>query len=106
MSWPDFRDAAGYSNPAHWTTADGHRYVSVSAEVPTAWKRDRNKGGHLVYRSGPYEIRRTLVSGRSRATYEVFRDGVPLSLSFTGSLADAKARAVRNAEGRDVVNVA
>lgn len=89
----------------HWVTVDGHRYTSVPAPIPVDWKRVRNDKGQLVYLSYPYTILRE-VYGATRYTYTVFRDGVELPLSFTGSLWHAKDRAVVNAAGRDVVNVA
>ena len=89
----------------HWVTTDGHRFVSVAAPVPAKWSRVRNDEGHLVYLSGSYSIVRKAYP-RTGVLYEVFRDGVALSLSQTRSFADAKARAVQNAEGRDVINFA
>jgi hypothetical protein len=92
-------------NPRHWSTTDGHHFVSVPAPVPTDWNRGRDIAGNLVYARDPYRIVRRL-HGRSSWSYTVFRDGVELGLSLTSSLAEAKDRAVRNAEGRDTVDVA
>lgn len=96
--------APGY-DPRHWTTTDGHRHTSVPAPVPTAWRQTHNDRGQLVYLSGAYSIVRWCGRHGSR-TYDVFRDGIELSLARYGRLRDAKDRAVKNARGRDVVNVA
>lgn len=92
-------------DPRHWTTTDGHRHTSIPAPVPVEWTRTRNDKGHLVYLSSCYSIVRTPQGKRSWA-YTVYRDGVELSLSHTSGLWHAKERAMKNAEGRDVVNVA
>jgi len=96
--------APGY-DPRHWATTDGRRHTSVPAPVPTVWTRMTNDRGQLTYVSGSYSIVRTVGPNGSR-TFVVYRDGIELSLSFTGMLWYAKERAVKNAEGRDVVNVA
>jgi hypothetical protein len=96
--------APGY-DPRHWATTDGHRHTSVPAPEPLVWKRTRNDQGQLVYLSSCYSIVRTVGPNGSR-TFVVYRDGIKLSLSFTGMLWCAKERAVVNAQGRDVVNVA
>lgn len=89
----------------HWTTEDGHRHVSVPTEVPVKWSIHRLASG-LTYISGTYVIRRDHYVG-SRYMYTVLRQGVELPLGGLYSrLKYAKERAVRNAEGRDVVNVA
>lgn len=92
-------------DPRHWVTVDGHRYTSVPAPIPVTWKRVRNDKGQLVYVSYPFTIVRERYGKTGCAfTFTVFRDGVELPLSFTGSLWHAKDRAVVNAAGRDVVN--
>lgn len=91
-------------DPRHWATTDGHHYTSVPTTVPVDWKPTHADSG-LVYVSGAYKIVR-MPYGATGSTYTVFRDGVELSLAFFNRLRDAKARAVSNAEGRDVVNVA
>lgn len=96
--------APGY-DPRHWTTTDGHRHTSVPAPEPLAWKRTHNDKDQLVYVSGSYSIVRTIGPNGSR-TFVVYRDGIELSLSFTGALWYAKDRALTNARGGDVVNVA
>lgn len=96
--------APGY-DPRHWTTTDGHRHVSVPAPEPLVWKRMHNDQGQLVYISGAYTIVRR-PHGRRSWMFTVYRDGVELSLSWTSALWIAKERAVTNARGRDVVNVA
>lgn len=93
--------APGY-DPRHWTTTDGHRHTSVPTAVPTAWKQKHDDSG-LVYISGAYSIHRTRY-GRGWL-YGIARDGVELRCSYS-RLRDAKDRAVNNARGRDVVNVA
>lgn len=97
-------NAPGY-DPRHWATTDGHHHVSIAAPAPTEWKPRRAEDGSLTYVSGTYSIRR-IYRGYSQSTYIVFRDGVELILAFYPRLRDAKERAVKNAEGRDVVNVA
>lgn len=95
---------AEYRNRRHWTTTDGHLHTSVPTTVPVDWKQKYTDDG-LTYVSGPYSIRRDPYC-RTGYTYTVYRDGVDLGLAFYSRLRDAKARAVTNAEGRDVVNVA
>lgn len=93
-----------YRNTKLWSTTDGHRYVSVPTTVPLSWERTSTEGV-LVYRSNPYKIVRCW-HGDNAWVYKLFRDGVVVSWPFFGLLRDAQAAAVRNAEGRDVVNVA
>lgn len=102
---------APYDSKENWTTEDGHQFTSVPTEKPGPWKRVR-VGADLIYSSGAYEIigrpygdasRR---NGAGRRTYTVYRDGVELPLSFTGSLRTAKTEAVINADGRGRINVA
>lgn len=89
----------------HWTTEDGHMHVSVPSEVPKLWEKTY-VGVHLAYVSGPFTIVRSPYVGR-RCTYSVQRDRVELPLGGLYSrLKDAKDRAVKNAEGRDRMNVA
>lgn len=90
-------------DPQIWATTDGHRYTSVPTEVPTAWER-KHVNGYRTYVSGDYEIER-LPYG-TKWTYWVSRNDIALPLAFYGRLMDAKDRAVENAEGRDVMNVA
>jgi len=100
-----------YDNPKLWALVSdeaGKDYVSVAAPVPEAWKRLRYwpgfTPGQVRYTSGEYEIR-----GRAygtRRSYTVWRQGVELPLTLTGSLAEAKARAVNNANGLDRMHVA
>jgi hypothetical protein len=94
----------GYDD-RHWTTTDGHLHTSVPAEVPVAWRAHYLASG-LVYMSGVYAIRRRSY-GWTKYSYAVLREGVELPLGGTYSrLKDAKERAVKNAEGKDRVNVA
>lgn len=99
-------------NPALWTTIPredgGKRYVSVPTEIPKTWTRLHSMvtPGLLTYSAGEYVIRGELVSGTKRRHYTVWRQGVELPLSFTGSLRDAKRRAMKNALGEDRMNVA
>lgn len=93
-----------YDNEKHWTTVDGYLFTSVPTERPGPWKRVR-VGPDLIYSSGSYEIIGRPY-GRARRTYTVYRDGVELELSFTGSLREAKHTAVINAAGRGRMNVA
>lgn len=89
----------------HWTTEDGHRHVSVPTEVPVTWRQRHDGQGRLIYFSGPYRIVRR--SYGTKYSYAVQREGVELPLgNLYSRLKDAKERAVKNAEGRDVVNVA
>lgn len=65
----------------------------------------------VVYTSGEYEIRGEEYARRTNGTvyrrsYVVWRQGVELPLSFTGSLREAKSYAWRNARGEHRVNVA
>lgn len=92
-------------DPRHWATTDGHRYTSIPTTVPAEWRRIRNDEGHLTYLAGAYTIVRRPY-GRASWSYTVYRDGIELRLSLTAMLHAAKERAVENAEGRDVVNVA
>lgn len=87
----------------HWATTDGHRFTSIPAPVPADWKKKYTDLG-LTYVSGPYTIRRDSYS-RTGYSYELLRDGDPIGFLYS-RLRDAKDHAVRNAEGRDVVNVA
>lgn len=91
-------------DPRHWTTADGHRYTSIPTVVPAEWKQKHADTG-LTYVSGDYTIVR-LQYGATGFVYDLYRDDVVLVLAFYSRLKDAKERAVQNAEGRDVVNVA
>lgn len=88
----------------HWKTGDGHRYVSVPAPVPSKWTQKHDDLG-LFYASGPYTIHRHH-DPRNGRTFTVYRDGVRLGLGVHARLRDAKAHAVANARGREVVNVA
>ncbi len=90
-------------NPEYWSTRDGRRYISVPTRIPTGWTPAETKG-RLVYVSGVYTIVRKPY-GKSY-TFTVCRDGIDLPLAFYSRLKDAKSRAVQNAQGRDVVNVA
>lgn len=91
-------------NAKHWSTKDGHRHVSIPTEVPEAWKQRYTDKG-LIYFSGDYKIIREPYA--SRHTYAVWRNEEELPLgSLYGRLKDAKARAVKNAMGNDVMNMA
>jgi hypothetical protein len=93
-----------YADSKNWTSTDGHRFTSVPTEIPGApWRIGIDGRGRRTYTSGAYVIVRTVGSNR---TYEVFRDGELLHLSFTGRFRWAEERAVRNARGLDVMNVA
>lgn len=91
-------------DPRHWTTADGRRYVSIAAPPPIVWKRTYNDQGRIVYLSAAYSIVRRV--RHTACWYTVHRDGVELPLAVYTRLSDAKDRALKNAEGRDEVNVA
>lgn len=91
----------GFREKRDYTTQDGHRYVSVPAEVPIVWTR-KSVSGVLSYASGEYVIIRH--GDGSHRTYVVWRNGQELHLSFTGSLKGAKGRAVLNARGLDFFN--
>jgi len=102
-----------YDNPKLWACVPGTRgkdYVSVAAPIHDRmeWRRVRYwpgfKPGEIRYVSGEYEIR-GLPYG-TRRSYTVWRQGVELPLSITGSLKDAKERAAKNARGEDRVHVA
>jgi hypothetical protein len=96
-----------YDNPKLWVLVSDERgkdYVSVAAAVPEKWTRARWPAGELRYASGEYEIR-GLPYG-TRRSYTVWRQGVELPLSITGSLKDAKERAAKNARGEDRTHVA
>lgn len=82
-----------------WTTQDGHRYTSIPTEVPTVWWL-----GPDGRSSGDYKIR-TRPHGSGR-TFDLYRNGRPLVLATYSRLKDAKARAVKNAQGLDVWNIA
>lgn len=90
-------------DPRHWATTDGHRYTSVPTAVPVGWKLKYTDSGP-TYVSGPYAVRRNPY-GRTGYSYELLRDDVPIG-SLYSRLRDAKEHAVKNTEGRDVVNVA
>jgi hypothetical protein len=84
-----------------WTTQDGHRYTSVPTEVPRIWERGYAMCGLTYVSAGrEYEILKT------RNAYALYRNGRPLVLGTYYRLKDAKARAVTNAQGLDVWNIA
>lgn len=88
-----------------FTTEDGHRYVSVKTEVPKAWQQWTDEDHILKYGSGDYLIVRRPY-GKS-FSYDLKRlvDGELTDLGPAYSrLKDAKAHAVRNAQGLDVFN--
>lgn len=92
-----------------WTSADGHWHTSIPTTVPEKWTPAVEGGAALgtvclVYVSGEYSIRR-YPYGKSAYTYVLYRNHVAIGLG-TGRLKDAKAHAVKNARGEDVVNVA
>jgi hypothetical protein len=100
-----------YDNPKLWARVPGTRgkdYVSVAAPVPEAWKRLRYwpgfEVGQVRYVSGEYEIRGRVYG--TRKSYTVWRQGAELDLSIASRLKDAKARAVKNANGEDRMHVA
>jgi hypothetical protein len=101
-----------YENPALWTPVPredgGKRYASVPAEIPKTWHRAPNslEPGCLVYSASEYRIVGRVVSGTKRRHYTVWRQGAELPLSLTGSLRDAKRRAIKNALGEDRMDVA
>jgi hypothetical protein len=90
-------------DPRHWATTDGHHYVSIPTRVPTDWRQKHSDSG-LIYIHQPYVIRRDS-HGSTGYSYTLLRDGVEIGLPYR-RLRDAKAHAVRNAEGRDEVHVA
>lgn len=100
-----------YDNPKLWVLVSdewGKDYVSVATTVPKSWARTRGWPDQdiLLYtcESGEYEIRGHKYG--TRRSYTVWRQGVELPLTLTGSLRDAKARAVNNANGLDRMHVA
>lgn len=96
----EFRQRAGF------TTTDGHRYVSVPAEVPVDWSSWYDEDGFLLYGCGDYLIVRNLYVGERRS-YSVHRDvnGRLTRIGWPYSrLKDAKEKAVQNAKGLDVFN--
>jgi hypothetical protein len=96
-----------YDNPKLWALVSdewGKDYVSVAASLPEKWTLGQWPNDELRYVSGEYEIRARKCG--ARRSYTVWRQDVELPLSLTGSLADAKARAVNNANGLDGVHVA
>lgn len=114
-----------YDNPKLWKlTVDPYGakiYVSVPIEPKPAnpgamgWKREHTTAGGrdvMIYTSGEYEIHGQEYGNRrpdgsvSRRAWTVRRQGVELSLSFTGSLRHAKTYAAINARGGHRVNVA
>lgn len=97
-----------YENEQHWILKpEGNVkvYWSVPTTVPDVWHSGLNERGQMVHTSGAYEIRRLYCNG-SKRHYAVYRDGVELPLSYTALLYVAKARAVKNALGKDRMNVA
>ena len=112
---------AQYQNEKLWQLDESQLptkvYVSVPVDISGGmlWKREHatvNGRDVMIYRSGEYEIHgveygnRRPDGGIARRTYTVWRQGVELSLSFTGSLRQAKDYAAANAQGRHRVNVA
>lgn len=100
------RTELGY-DPKHWTSEDGHLHVSVPTAVPEKWSPRHTVNGLSYFsQNGVYEIRRRPY-GLSQWSYSVYRDGVELVLGGLYSLLrDAKARAVKNAQGKDTVHIA
>jgi hypothetical protein len=95
-----------YDNPKLWTLTDerpGRQYASVPTARPVNWKQQLGLR-KLAYTSGEYAIVRN-TAGRS-VTYTLFRLDVELPLGFYSRLKDAKARAVKNAAGKDRMRVA
>lgn len=98
MSVVTFREKKGF------TTTDGHRYTSVPAEVPVTW-HSFTDDDELLYAAGPYLIRRRKYG--TKFSYDLCRDvdGYLTTIDpLFSRLKDAKARAVKNARGLDVVN--
>lgn len=93
----------------HWRTEDGHRYTSVPVvgleglEDLDLWFRGVNGDGYITYSRGPYMIVR-FPYGKSGFIRELWRDNERLAC-FRRVL-DAYDRALRNARGEDVINVA
>lgn len=86
-----------------WATKDGHRYTSIPTDIPEVWVREKDKDGCITYTSGEYVIERA--DSRGRPQFSAYRQAVSIGMIF-GKLKDAKAHAVKNARGEDVVNVA
>lgn len=95
-----------------WATKDGHRYTSIPTDIPEVWVREKDEDGYITYTSGEYVIERTDSRGwppeygfGGRPQFSVYRQTVSIGMMF-GKLKDAKAHAVKNARGEDVVSVA
>lgn len=98
-----------FANEKHWRKIDdgrfGNRYASVPVELPPAGLSTPDDTGTRAW--GPYEIRRRPYGQSTRHyTYTIYRDGIELPLSFTGSLDRAINHVERNAAGEDTWNVA
>jgi hypothetical protein len=96
-----------YDNPKLWVLVSGEwgkDYVSTATAVPEKWVRYSYPDGMVLHSSGEYEIRGHRYG--TRRSYTVWRQGVELPLTLTGVLKDAKARAVKNAQGLDRMHVA
>jgi hypothetical protein len=94
-----FRERKGF------TTKDGHHYVSIPTPAPKTWHRWTRDDSVLTYTSSDYLIVRRPY-GKSFG-YDLKRlvDGEQTDLGPAYSrLKDAKAHAVRNAQGLDVFN--
>lgn len=92
------RTELGYRTD-QWFSADGHKHTSIPTDVPEKWSpRHTSRGLSYFSQQGTYEIRRE--STGSHRSYTVWRNDEELVLSFTGSLKEAKARAVRTHRGR------
>lgn len=94
-----------------WTTDDGHLYRSIPTDIPQRWERRiDDEDDTITYASGEYEIERVDTrrhpDGFGGCLYfTLTRQTVALHFPFS-RLKDAKAHAVKNARGEDVVNVA
>ena len=101
-----FRERKGF------TTEDGHRYVSVPTRVPKAWQQWTDEDHILKYGSGDYLIIRRPYGKRFSYDLKRIVEDSSMESGFTltdlgpaySRLKDAKAHAVRNAQGFDVFN--
>jgi len=91
-----------------WQTTDGHLHTSIPTTVPGPRWQPTESGSfdqwRITYVSRDYSIRR--IPHGSGFVYDLYRGKVRINLAPHPRLKDAKAHAVRNAQGLDRVNVA
>lgn len=91
-------------NRTMWTTQDGRRFTSIPTDVPNLWERRVEDDGWIVYVCGEYEIERRPYG--SRHVFRVTRCTSVLGIVDFSTLKAAKAHAVKNARGEEIVFVA